>query len=161
MRDLTRVVETGLLELVGKDEEIASGEVGGSVSFSLTANGQPNKNGTGEILNVTLIATQEGTGAIQDSAGYLLVFDADPNPTAGDTDLAAAEWKTLIGIVTVEASDWITDANGGAAFIYDTPIAFHDCETLYFVWLHNDATSLNDGAGDDEVLEMNAFMRLE
>ncbi len=92
---------------------------------------------------------------MQDSAGELFILDADPDVSAGDTALAAAEWVTVLGRVKVAATDWTTDANGGAAFIYDQPVYFHALSTLYFVWFHTDATDLNDAAGDDEQLRVN------
>jgi hypothetical protein len=147
------ICELGVVELVGVDEQVDNGELSKSVSVPL--------GGTysGELLNFAFYAAEDGTGAVQDSGGYLLILDADPAVAAGDTDLAAAEWPTVLGIVKVEASDWIVDANGGMAYITDTPVPFHALSTLYFVWLHNDATSLNDAAGDEERLAFNAWYR--
>lgn len=147
------LLEGGLTELVGADEQVDQDDYGGSVGVAL--------GGTysGEILSFAFYATEDGTGAVQDSAGRLIILDADPSVSAGDTALAAAEWVTILGIVQVEADDWITDANGGAAYIHDTPVPFHALSTLYFVWFHEDATSLNDGAGDDEVLRVNFWYR--
>lgn len=153
---MSKVYETGILELIGVDDpEVASGEVSGSVEAPLA------KDGSGEILSVLLVATENGTGAVLTPAGKLLIFDADPNPTAGDADLAAAEWPTVIGAVPVDVADWIADANGAVAFIIDTPVPFHHLSALYFVWLHEDATPFNSAAGDNEQLEINAWYRLE
>ena len=150
------IQEIGLLELVGINEQIDSGDFSGSVSYTFTTSNLA----SGELLSFAFFATEDGSGAVLPSAGYLLIFDADPNPTSGDTALTAAEWLTLIGKVEIKATDWITDANGGLAFIHDVPIPFHGVSTLYFVWMHNDATAINSAAGDDEQLELNAwFMR--
>lgn len=147
------LLEGGLTELVGIDEQVDQNEYGASVGVAL--------GGTysGEILSFAFYATEDGSGAVQDSAGRLVILDADPATTAGDAALAAAEWPTVLGVVQVEASDWITDANGGVAYITDTPVAFHALATLYLVWLHEDATGLNDAAGDDEQLEVNFWYR--
>ena len=152
---LSAILEGGLTELVGINEQVDQNEYSASVGVAL--------GGTysGEILSFALYATEDGTGAVQDSDGWLLVLDADPATTAGDTALTAAEWVTVLGRARVTPADWITDANGGVAYIYDTPIPFHALATLYFVWLHKDATSLNDGAGDDEQLEFNFWYRRE
>ena len=135
--------EGGLLELVDKDDEVNTDDYGESTSFDLPGD-QPS---SGEIIAFAFYATETGTGAVQDSAGELLILDADPAVSAGDTAITAAEWQTVIGRVSVAATDWTTDANGGVAYIYDQPVPFHDVSTLYFVWLHTDATDLNDGAG--------------
>jgi len=145
--------ELGLTELVGINEEVNTNDYGGSVGVEIGTQV------SGEILSFAFYATEDGSGAVQDSAGKLIILDADPEVSVGDTALAAAEWPTVLGVVTVAAADWVTDANGGCAFIYDQPIPFHAVSTLYFVWLHTDATDLNDAAGDDEQLEFNAWYR--
>jgi len=145
--------ELGLTELVGINEEVNTNDYGGSVDVEIGTQV------SGEILSFAFYATEDGSGAVQDSAGKLIILDADPEVSVGDTALAAAEWPTVLGVVTVAAADWVTDANGGCAFIYDQPIPFHAVSTLYFVWLHTDATDLNDAAGDDEQLEFNAWYR--
>ena len=150
---LSALLEGGLTELVGVNEQVDQNDYSGSVGVAL--------GGTysGEILAVALYATEDGTGAVQDSAGKLIILDADPNVASGDTALSAAEWPTVLGVVDVAATDWVTDGAGGVAYITDTPVAFHALATLYFVWLHKDATSLNDGAGDDVQLELNFWYR--
>jgi len=145
--------ELGLTELVGINEEVNTNDYGGSVGVEIGTQV------SGEILSFAFYATEDGSGAVQDSAGKLIILDADPEVSVGDTALAAAEWPTVLGVVTVAAADWVTDANGGCAFIYDQPIPFHAVSTLYVVWLHTDATDLNDAAGDDEQLEFNAWYR--
>jgi hypothetical protein len=147
------LLEGGLTELVGVDEEVNTNDFGGSVSVALGGEY------SGEILSFAFYATEDGEGAVQDSAGKLIILDADPAVAVGDTALAAAEWPTVLGVVPVAASDWVTDANGGCAYICDKPIAFHALSTLYFVWLHTDSADLNDAAGDDEQLEFNFWYR--
>jgi hypothetical protein len=148
-----KIRESGVMELVGINEQVDQNDYSGSVSFNLPGT-QP---ASGLLLSFAFYATEDGTGAVQDSAGELLIFDADPNPTSGDTALTAAEWVTCLGRITVNAANWTTDANGGVAYIDDHQIPFHGVQTLYFVWFHTDATSLNDGAGDDEQLEVNIW----
>ena len=143
--------EIGVTELVGKDEEVNTDDYGASVVVSF------DREQSGEFIQFTFYATEEG-GAVQDSAGTLFIFDADPAISAGDTSITAAEAKTVIGKVEVVADDWETDANGGVACITDRPIRFHRLSNLYFAWKHTDATDLNDAAGDDEVLEVNAWL---
>ena len=149
------ILEGGLTELVGINEEVNTDDFSGSVAVTIST-AQPV---SGEILSLALYATEDGSGAVQDSAGKLLILDADPAVASGDTALAAAEWVTVLGTVDVNATDWITDANGGCAYIYDQPIPFHDLKILYFVWLHEDTTDLNDAASDDEQLEFNFWYR--
>lgn len=147
------VFETGVTELVGKDEKVDQNDYGGSVPITV--------HGSGELLSFLFIATEEGDGAVQDSAGTLFILDADPAVSAGDTALALAEHQSVIGKVDVAAGDWSTDANGGTAFECCQPVPFHEAENLWLVWLQTDATGLNDVAGDDEVLEVNIWFRLD
>lgn len=150
------VRESGVLELVGKNEQVDQNEFGAAVSLTMPGT----QASSGKLLAFTFIATEEGTGAVQDSAGQLLIFDADPGHSAGDdgSGISGAEWKTLIGAVAVASTDWTTEEAGGFAYKQPTlPIPFHEVDTLYFVWRHTDATSLNDGAGDDEVLDVNVW----
>jgi hypothetical protein len=150
--------ELGITELVGINEQVDTNDYSGSVAVTL-----PHASCSGEILSFLFVASETSGGAILPSAGQLLIFDADPAVASGDTALAAAgaEHKTLIGIVNVAATDWITDANGGAAFVYDQPVPFHELTTVYFAWMHKSATSINSAAGDDELLHVNAWVRLD
>jgi hypothetical protein len=149
------ILEGGLTELVGIDEQVDQGDYSGSVDVALGGSY------SGEILAVALYATEDGTGAVQDSAGILYIFDADPTIASGDTAMSAAERVTVIGKITVAAADWDVDANGGLAYFKDLHIPFHDLTTLYFAWKQTDATGLNDAAGDDEQLEFNFWFRRE
>ena len=152
-RPFEPIVETGLLELAGADEQIDQNDYTAAVEFA------PDGLISGEILHVTLYTTETGSGAILTPAGTLLILDADPGHASGATALSAAARVTVIGAIPVSASDWQSDANGASATITDTPIAFEEVDSLWFVWFHEDATSINSAAGDDEVLRMNAWLR--
>lgn len=143
----------GLTELIGTDEQVDQNDYGGSVGVALA------ERASGEILSFTFYSRMTGSGSVQTPAGTLLILDADPAVSAGDTSIAAAERQTVIGQVVVAAADWQADANGASACITGTPIPFHALETLYFVWFHEDATSYNDAGGDDEILEFNFWYR--
>jgi hypothetical protein len=152
---LDAILEGGLTELVGINEQVDQNDYSGSVGVALAGTY------SGEILSVAFYATEDGTGAVQDSAGILYVFDADPTISSGDTSMTAAERVTIIGKIAIGANDWDVDANGGLAYITTQPIPFHSLANLYFVWKHLDATALNDAAGDDEQLEFNFWYRRE
>ena len=143
------ILEGGLTELVGVNEEVNTGDYSGSVGVVL------GNHVSGKITQVTLYATEDGAGAVQDSAGTLIILDADPAIASGDVAMTAVERVSVIGQIFVGAGDWVMDANGGTAVLIDQPIGFHAVSTLYFVWLHTDAVDLNDGAGDDEQLQFN------
>lgn len=157
----TPLKELGLTELIGVNEQVDQNEYSGSVSVSIASGPVPDRPVSGMILSVVLYSTEDGTGAVQTPAGKLLVLDADPAVSAGDTALVAAEWPTVLGIVPFVAADWRSDANGAAAMNVDVPVLFHDLLNLFFVWFHEDTTSFNDGAGDDEQLEFNCWYRRE
>ena len=141
------VTEIAVVELVGADEEVNTSDYGGSVALALGGSY------SGYIDGVCIFATEDGTGAVQDSAGVLLFLDADPATTAGDTAITNAERLTVLGQVTFYASDWQTDATGGSA-CKEPGIPFHALSNIYALWFHTDATDLNDAAGDDESAEL-------
>jgi len=150
------ITETVLTQLIGKDQQVDQDDYGASVAVTLGDGIRPN---SGELLSFVFFSREIGTGAVQTPAGTLLILDTDPAVSAGDTAISMVERVTVLGHVAVAASDWHTDANGGSAFIYNRPIPFHNLQTLYFVWFHEDATSYNDAAGDDEILEVKTWYR--
>lgn len=151
-KPFSALLEGAVTELIGINEQVDQNEYAASVGVSL--------GGTysGEILQITLIATEDGTGAVIGQDGVLFFMDADPATTAGDTALAATEWPTVIAKIPVTGNDYSTDAGGGAVTI-TTPVAFHALSTIYVVYQHTGATSFNDAAGDDEQLEVNFWYR--
>ena len=151
--EISGICEIGLTELVDKDDQVDQNDF--SASIALSPDDPP---ASGEFLSLALVTTELGTGAILTPSGTLIFLDADPAVAAGDTALAAAEWKTAIGFVDIAASDWISDANGGLVSKI-IAIPFHELTTIYAVWLHTDATSINSAAGDDEEMHINVWYR--
>jgi hypothetical protein len=147
------ILEGGLTELIGINEQVDQNDYSGSVEVTLL------HAASGEILSVAFYSTEDGSGAVQEPEGWLYVFDADPAIASGDTAMTAAERVTVLGRVKVESGDWETDANGGLAYIYDTPIPFHHLASLFFAFKLTSATSMNSAAGDDEQLEFNFWYR--
>jgi hypothetical protein len=145
--------QAGLTELIGPDEQVDENDYSGSVAVPL------GQHVSGEILQVTLYASEAGTGAVLTPAGTLFLFDTDPSISSGDTAMALAARQAVIAQIAVATSDWQSDADGASAAILDSPVAFHQVETLYFAWLHQDATSFNDAGADDESLHLNFWYR--
>ena len=145
---------TGVLELVGKDEQIDNGDLSAAVSATTIK-------ASVEFTRFMFYMTEEKAdgGDILYPAGYLLIFTADPGHSSGETgsNITAAMWQTCVGIVKVTAGDWMQETNAAVADIKDQLIQVHGCGTLYFVWLHADATSINSVAADDEVLDFQAW----
>jgi len=152
---------TGLLTLIDSDAQVDQNDYGASVEIALdaVAGSYANKPISGEILHATFISTETGTGAVRIPAGVLFLLSTDPAVTAGDTAMIAAAHASVIGQIEVETTDWKADANGATAAIYNKPIAFHALTSIWAVWFHEDATSLNDAAGDDELLRVNLWIR--
>jgi hypothetical protein len=145
------VFETGLILLVGTDDQVDQNDYGAS-------NGVP-LHGSGEMLGFVFMS--QG-GDILEPAGKLLIFDTAVTVTAGDTAITGTERSNIIGIVDVSASDWQADATAASQYICCQPVAFnHDDTFTYFVWFHEDATSYNDGAQDEENLFVNVIYRLD
>jgi hypothetical protein len=148
------ITHLGITNLVAKDEQIDQGDHSAAVSVDLPGD----RPISGELLSFMFHAAETGSGALLPSAGELLVFTADPEHSSGDvgTGITAAEWQTCIGRVKVAATDWTEESLACFAYIPDQPVPFYDAETLYFVWRHTDATSINSAAGDDETLDFDA-----
>jgi hypothetical protein len=147
------ICETGVTELIGKDEAVAQNKYSASVGVEIGTEV------SGEILHVTLYTRETGSGAVLQPNGVLFVPDTDPASAAGDAALTAAERITIIAQIEVETTDWKADANGASASIFTKPVAFHALSSLYFVWFQEHATGFNDAAGDDETLHLNAWYR--
>lgn len=150
-RPFAAMLEGGLTELVGINEQVDQNELGEDIGVGLGGAY------SGEILSVCLYSTEDGGGAVQTPSCNLMIFDADPATAAGDAALSAAARVTQIGRVDISSSDWKADANGASAF-KSVAIPFHSLATLYFV-LRNEGASINDAAGDDEQIEMNFWYR--
>ena len=151
--EISGICEIGLTELVDKDDQVDQNDF--SASIALSPDDPP---ASGEFLSLVLVTTKSGTGAILTPAGTLVFLDTNPAVSAGDTAMTADEWKTAIGTVQVAASDWSSDANGGLTF-HQIAVPFHELTTIYAVWLHADAISFNDVAGDDEEMHINLWYR--
>lgn len=150
------ILEVGLTELIGVDEKVDQNDFSGSVSVDL-----PGKNPvSGEFLSWMLVSTGGDELAID---GNLLIFDADPSVDPGDTDLTVAVWKTLVGQVPIVASAFLTDGTptGQAWYSSSVTLPFHALKTLYFVLKLTSATSVNSAAGDNELIQFNAWWRRE
>jgi hypothetical protein len=147
------ILEGGLTELIGINEQVDQDDYSGSVEVTLL------HKGSGEILSFAFYNTEDGSGAILSPEGWLYILDADPAIASGDTAMTAAERVTVLGRVEVASGDWEADANGGMAYIYDTPVPFHELSSLFFVFKLTSATSMNSAAGDDEQLEFNFWYR--
>jgi hypothetical protein len=148
------IQEAGVTELIGTDEQVDQNDYCASVEVSLQQ-----ARCSGEILSFAFYTTEDGSGSVQSPEGYLYIFGADPEIANGDTAMTAAARVTCLGRVAVEAGDWETDANGGMAYIHDTPVPFHALSSLFLAFKLTSATSLNDAAGDDEQLEVNFWYR--
>ena len=154
----TPIQASTVLELVGKDEQIDTGDHSAEVELDLNAS---QSEVSGELLSFMFTAAETSSGAVLASAGWLLIFDTDPSITSGDTAITAAEGNTLVGQVNVLAADWITDATSGHAYICEKPIPFHAVSTLYLSWHHDSTVSINSAAGDDETLSVRVWYRQE
>jgi len=147
------IVEAGLTELIGADEQVDQNDLCGSVGISLGATM------SGEILGVLLVSRETGTGAVQTPDGILFFFDADPSISSGATAMSAAARQALLGQIAVTGTDFDSDANGASVYLVSVPVAIHGISTLYVAFRLTSATSYNDGAGDDEILEVNVWIR--
>lgn len=148
-------LETGITELIGVDEAVATDEYSGSVEVAL---GQTSG---GFIDSILLVMRETGSGAIITETGVLYVFDSDPSISAGDAAMATAgaDHKLAIARLDVAATDWEEDANGATVYKKDLKIPFHAISSLFFVYRQTGATEFNDAGADNEILEFNCWYR--
>lgn len=149
------IFSTGLSSLIGPDDTVAQNTLSKSLQEYVT---QPGSTSSGEILNIRLLSSG---GDVLTPDGTLLILSADPEIAAtASTGLTLAEWESVLATVDVAAADWKTDPDGLAAFFSaEVGIAFQPLEALFFVWLHESATSFNSDAADNESLKVEARIR--
>ena len=146
------IIVSPVAELVGINDAVAVSEYTNSVKIQF-----PHEV-SGEIVSVALYSTEDGSGAVQQVTGDVLFLSADPAVSAGDTSITAAEWLTVVGGVSIASTNWVADANGGMGYAV-TGIPFTDLSALYAVMLFDASSAMNDGAGDDEQLEIKVRIR--
>jgi len=145
------LVEGGLTELIGINEQIDQNDYSGSIGVALAATE------SGTIKQITFITTEDGTGDVENPVGTLFILDADPAVAAGDTAITAGEGVTVIAIIDTVAADWREDTAAGL-YTLTLPgdgIAFHSLANLYFCFKNRDASAFNSDAAHDEQLEFN------
>lgn len=154
---MTTILETGVTELIGTDEQVAQNQFAASVSVDLPQDRQRN----GAIRSI--IYYLNGAAVAISPAGELLILDADPAISAGDANLVAAEWLTILGNHALVNSDVVSAASsqtGAVAAYHDLFIPFHNLTTLYLTFQLSSATQYNSAGGDDESLSVNLWYEL-
>jgi hypothetical protein len=148
------MTEVTNFELIGIDEQVDQNEFSEDQSFTLNANG-------GIIYGARAVMAFSGTtGASIREAGWVYLFDADPGLSVGDTALAsAAVARTCFGGFALAAADWSPVAGAFNIQTVELQIPFHGVATAYAAYFHEGATSFNDGANDDEILELSLWYR--
>jgi len=148
-----QIVEVGPTELIGINEQVNTSEYSASVSVAITRT-------AGNIVRVCLYATEDGTGSIIAENGTLLLLNADPATTAGDTTITAAEHVTVIATFVLAGADYQGDANGEKNCQFTNEV-FPTSTTLYWAYFQEGATQWNSAVGDNEQLELIVTYRRE
>ena len=147
------ILEGGLTELIGINEQVNTNQYNASVGIDLA---HP-ANGT--IIKVCLYATEDGSGTTIEESGTLVLLDADPVTATADTTITAAERITVLATFILDGGDYQNDTNGSSNCQFTREV-FHRVSTLYFLYFHEGSTQWNSAAGDDEQLEVNFWYRL-
>lgn len=149
------IKEGGIVELIGINEKVDQNDFSEDVILALGASM------SGEIIGVTLYMNEAGaTGAVIAETGAIYFFDADPGIASGDTAFPSeAAAQKAIGAVSIAATDWHPAVGSDLVCTKAVAIPFHAVENLFAVYFHTGATSYNDGADDDELLNVNIWIR--
>lgn len=150
VQPFSEMVEGGLTELIGVDEQVSQNQYSGSVEVTLS------EQLSGEILGATLYSNG---GSIIVESGELFFFDLDPSIAVGAAAIGVAEWPTSLGSIPVLSSDWTSDSNGAHANIKKEPITIHPVSSLFLVYKHTGSTQWNSLVGDNELLRVNFWIR--
>lgn len=146
-RTTQTVFVSDVLELVGADEQVDEGHYSEAVEVDLS-----HPASSGELLGATLYSNQPTDGPF----GAIFVFDGDPEITLNDADLTIAQRRKLLGHLCVSA--WYADdSSGHASVLCDVPVYFGRAESLFLVWYHRGAQSINAEAEDNETLEIRVW----
>lgn len=147
---MTDILESGITELIGINEQVAQNQFAASAAFAIPMDRL--RQGVIRSLGFYLNGAAVGISP----AGELLLLDADPAVSAGDTDLSEAEWLTIFGNVPLVNADIISDGTpaGGIATYPDLYIPFCRMSIMYLVFKLTSATQFNSLAGDDESLSV-------
>jgi len=148
------LLEGGLTELIGIDEQVNTSQYNASIGVALAGTY------SGEIVKICLYATEDDTGIIIAENATLIILDADPATATAAIAIGAAERITIIAHFAFAGADYQSDANG-ASNCQSTTEAFHSLATLYFLYFHEGATQWNSAAGDQEQLQFNFWYRRE
>lgn len=148
-----RIIELSNIELIGVDDtEVSQNDFGDSQTLTVESDGEAMG---GYIKLVTLIATTDDAGAILANAIDLYFFRADPEISAGDADLPAADAAMLIGKIEILEGDWDAWTNSAiASLAVEFPFHTDASGRLFVAAVNRSATAFNDGGTDDEVLEL-------
>ena len=155
-----RPIEVGLTQLIGINEAVGVNQFSATADLAIAATyGDLPRTRlvSGEIQSFLLVSSEDGTGAVQEPTGWVFFFDVDPNTTTADAALELVDRQAIIGQVAIAAADWDSDAAGATAY-KAVAIPFHAVATIYVVF-RNTGAAINDGAGDDELIEINLWYR--
>lgn len=151
------IVNPGVITLLGANDQLAAEDYTASQEIALDANGPA----SGEVLSVSLIASESGAGSVLASQGTLYLFDSDPAITLQDAALAGAGagHAKCIGYEDFVTADWKTDASGGIA-CKTVAIPFGRARSLWAAFFLNAGeTTINSAGGDDELLRLRLAIR--
>ncbi len=121
------------LIIITSGDAIAQNQYSGSVAV-------PGISGRdADLFNVIL--TTSGS-PVPVPAGTVLIFQADPDPTASDVSILLTEREDIECQMAVAVADWQSDANGASAQLTAKPCRFREgLSQLFVVWFHQDAVA--------------------
>ena len=156
------ILESGVIELIGINEQVAQNQFNASVVVLDWAGATPAaRPRTGVIRSVGFFLN--GAAVAISPAGELLIMDADPATSTADANLIAAEWLTILGNVPLVNADVVNAAasqTGAVALYHDLFIPFHEVSALYLLFQLTSAAQFNSAGDDDEQLQAKLWYEL-
>ena len=123
------------------ETQIATTNLGASKSITIT--------GTGRLTKLCIISS---LGSVIAENGSILFFDADPAITADTADLTLAEAQTVVSVVSLLGTDYLTNFASSAINCQAIDESFHGI--THVVYHQQGATTL-----DDEDIELHLWYR--
>jgi len=149
------------LTLIGVNDQIAQNEFGASQQIDVDGGESNEATLTAEIVGITLVSRESGSGVIIKAPIDFMMFNSDPSISAGDTSLNTAQLDALVSVINITTGDYastLTNAAVGTKSLAH-PFITDGTGKLWISPINRSATTYNSAVGDDEILSARVYIR--